>query len=58
VHHGSYDQLTAAWAQLEAWMREHDLEPAPSSWEVYLTEPSPDMDPADLRTQLVWPTTG
>jgi hypothetical protein len=27
-------------------------------WEVYLTEPSPEMDPADLRTELNWPVTG
>jgi hypothetical protein len=39
-------------------MRDHDLEPAASCWEVYTTEPSPEMDPADLRTQLVWPTRG
>lgn len=26
----------------------------PALWEVYLTEPSPDMDPADLRTELNW----
>lgn len=25
------------------------------TWEVYVTEPSPDMDPADLRTELNWP---
>ena len=24
-------------------------------WEVYLTEPSPDMDPANLRTELNQP---
>jgi effector-binding domain-containing protein len=27
-------------------------------WEVYLTEPSPDMDPAELRTELFWPLQG
>ena len=58
VHHGGYDALGSSWGQLERWMREQGLEPAPSFWEVYVTEPSPDMDPADLRTELVWPIAG
>ena len=57
VHHGSYDALASSWQQLEGWMRDRDVEPAPFFWEVYTTEPSPDMDPADLRTELIWPVT-
>jgi effector-binding domain-containing protein len=56
VHHGSYDQLGSSWGQLAGWMDEQGLEPAGSCWEVYVTQPSPDMDPADLRTELIWPT--
>ena len=55
VHHGGYDTLASSWGQLERWMRDEGLEPAPSFLEVYATEPSPDMDPADLRTELIWP---
>ena len=58
VHHGGYDTLASSWEQLERWMRDEGLEPAPSFWEVYVTEPSPDMDPADLRTELIWPVAG
>ncbi len=52
VHRGGFDGLGAAWAGLETWMGEQGLVPGPVLWEVYLTEPSPDMDPADLRTEL------
>lgn len=55
VHHGSFDGLPDAWARLDAWITAQGLTPHGSVWEVYLTEPSPDMDPADLRTELNWP---
>lgn len=52
VHAGGYDELPSAWQQLMAWVQDRDLTAAPEFWEVYLTEPSPDMDPVDLRTEL------
>jgi effector-binding domain-containing protein len=55
VHTGSYDGLGGAWQRLGAWIAEQGLTPGETYWEVYLTEPSPDMDPADLRTELNWP---
>ena len=54
VHLGSYDKLVASWERLGAWMGEQGLTPGPLLWEVYVTEPSPDMDPADLRSELNW----
>lgn len=54
VHHGSFDGLPGAWQHLEAWIAEQGLTPGDAMWEVYVTEPSPDMDPADLRTELNW----
>ena len=59
IHQGGYDQLGTSWGQLEQWIRDQGLEPAASSfWEVYVTEPRPDMDPDELRTELYWPVTG
>ena len=58
VHHGSYDKLASSWEQLARWMRDQGLVAAPSFWEIYVTEPTPEMDPADLRTELVWPVIG
>jgi effector-binding domain-containing protein len=55
VHEGGYDELAAAWDRLGEWMSDHGLSFRMPFWEVYLTEPSPEMDPADLRTQLNHP---
>jgi len=55
VHEGGYDELEAAWDRLGTWMSEHGLGFGMPFWEVYITEPSPDMDPADLRTELNHP---
>ena len=54
VHAGGYDQLGESWGRLGAWIAEQRLTPGADLWEVYVTEPSPDMDPADLRTELFW----
>ena len=55
VHAGSFDGLAGAWQRLGTWIGEQGLTPADDYWEVYLTEPSPGMNPADLRTELNWP---
>ena len=57
VHAGSFDGLSEAWQRLGSWIAEQSLTPAESVWEVYLTEPSPEVDPAELRTELNWPIT-
>lgn len=57
VHEGSFDGLGDSWARLTTWVHEQGLTPAQGVpfWEVYLTEPSPEMDPAALRTALYLP---
>jgi effector-binding domain-containing protein len=55
VHAGGYDELDEAWERLRSWIDDRGLTGRPGFWEVYVTEPSPDMDPADLRTELNWP---
>jgi effector-binding domain-containing protein len=54
VHAGGYDELGRSWDRLGRWIVEQGLTPADDLWEVYVTEPSPEMDPADLRTELSW----
>lgn len=54
VHQGSYDQLGQAWEQLQQWIAQQGLTPSEHLWEVYVTEPRPDMNPAELRTELNW----
>lgn len=58
IHRGGFDGLGDSWGRLGAWIGERQLEPSESMWEVYLTEPTPEMDPADLRTELNWPVSG
>ncbi|MBF6352430.1 GyrI-like domain-containing protein [Nocardia flavorosea] len=55
VHHGSFDELGASWDRLYSWITDRGLTPGDNRWEVYVTEPNPQMDPADLRTELNWP---
>lgn len=59
VHPGAFDGLSSAWDALFSWVEDQGLRARPEDglWEVYLTEPSPDMDPADLRTELNLPVT-
>ncbi len=55
VHAGAFDGLPGAWRRLQSWIEEQGLTPTSPVWEVYVTEPRPDMDPRDLRTELNWP---
>jgi effector-binding domain-containing protein len=54
-HLGSYDSLRETYEAIERWMGEHGLEPADEMWEVYLSGPETDSDPASWRTHVVWP---
>lgn len=58
THAGAYEDLGDSWGELMAWAGRQGLVPAGPFWEVYLTEPRPGMDPAELRTQLVVPVLG
>ena len=51
-HLGSYEALGEAWGGLMAAVIADGREPAFPFWEVYVTEPTPDLDPATLQTDL------
>ncbi|GAA4984605.1 GyrI-like domain-containing protein [Kitasatospora paranensis] len=55
THAGSFDGLGASWERLRSWLQAQGLRAGEDRWETYVTQPSPDMDPADLRTLLSWP---
>ncbi|MFD7256367.1 GyrI-like domain-containing protein [Streptomyces sp. NPDC059874] len=55
THFGSFDGLGSSWERLLSWMRAQGLSAGEDRWETYVTQPSPDMDPRDLRTELNWP---
>lgn len=54
THHGGYDGLPAAWQRLVDWFASEGRKPTEELWEVYVTEPGPEVDPATLRTDLFW----
>lgn len=54
VHVGAFDGLGESWARLGEWIGAQGLTPGDDLWEVYVTEPRPDMDPSELRTELYW----
>lgn len=55
THIGPYDELPGAWSQLAAWMEREGLAPAGAPWEVYVTDPGAEPDPAKWRTEIVFP---
>lgn len=58
LHSGDYDSLRGTYEEVERWMRAHDVIPSDQMWEVYLSGPESDPDPATWRTRIVWPVTG
>jgi effector-binding domain-containing protein len=54
-HTGPYDQLRAANEAVQAWIAEQHLTVAGPAWEVYHSDPSKVTDPAQLRTEIIYP---
>ncbi|MFH8624061.1 GyrI-like domain-containing protein [Streptomyces vietnamensis] len=54
THHGGFDGLGESWERLGAWIRAQGLRSGQDRWEMYVTQPTADMDPRDLRTELNW----
>ncbi|WP_017835199.1 GyrI-like domain-containing protein [Dietzia sp. UCD-THP] len=52
---GSYDGLGEAWQEFMGEIGSLGRAPGTPFWEAYVTEPSPDIDPATLRTDLFCP---
>lgn len=51
THVGGYEGLGESWGALSNWVAEQGRMSG-AMWEVYVTEPSPETDPAMLRTDL------
>lgn len=51
-HVGGYGALAEAWGAFTEGIGESEEQMAYPFWELYVTEPSPDADPATLRTDL------
>lgn len=55
THFGPYDSMEETYERMRTWMADHGYEPSPGMWEVYLTDPEDEPDPARWRTRIVWP---
>lgn len=55
LHAGGYDDLSATYRALEAWIAEHGYRVAGAPWECYLTDPGQYPDMGDWRTEILWP---
>ena len=54
-HVGSYDGLSAAWERLLTGVTEGGALPRGAWVEVYVSQPTPESDPATMRTDLLVP---
>jgi effector-binding domain-containing protein len=52
IHHGKYEGLAAAWGDFVAWIADNNYKTAEDLWEVYLTGPFNNPDPATWQTEL------
>jgi effector-binding domain-containing protein len=55
VHHGGYEGLPDAYAELQEWIAAQGRAPAEDMWEVYLTGPEAGTDPSTWATECFWP---
>ena len=55
THLGPYEGLATTYREVTEWMRHEGLTPGTSMWEVYLSDPSVESDPATWRTEVYWP---
>jgi effector-binding domain-containing protein len=55
THVGPYETIGAAHEAVNAWIGEQGLQPAGAPWERYLTDPNQVKDPAEWRTEVLYP---
>jgi effector-binding domain-containing protein len=55
THHGPYDTLPAAHAELAIFVKGRGLQPSGPPREIYVTDPGTEPDPARWRTDVVQP---
>lgn len=55
VHRGPYEGLAATYDALGTWIERSTREANGGPWELYLTDPGSEPDPANWLTQICWP---
>ena len=52
VYHGSYEGLSTAWSEFDAWLTSEGHTPGPNLWESFVAGPESSPDSANWRTEL------
>jgi effector-binding domain-containing protein len=52
IHHGPYEGMPAAWAELDAWIAKNGHKAAGPLWDIYLAGPETGPDSSKWRTQM------
>ncbi len=55
TYHGGYEDLGAAWGELQEWIKAQGLKPATDLWEIYVAGPETGKDPGSYQTELNQP---
>jgi effector-binding domain-containing protein len=55
VHVGPYDTLHETYSAMQTWIVSQERRPSSFMWEVYLTDPEQEPDPARWQTEIYWP---
>lgn len=55
LHAGSYESIGEAYERIMAWISENGYRPSGPCRELYLTDPNAVKDPADNRTEILFP---
>lgn len=50
---GEYEQLPDAWPEFMQWFAQQGLQPATDFWQIFVSGPESDPDPATYRTELI-----
>ena len=55
AHFGPYDTIPETHQALSQWMADNGYQPAGPAWEVYITDPGAEPDPAKWQTDIYYP---
>lgn len=55
THTGPYDRMEPAYEAVAGWLRDNGAKPVDGAWEIYLSDPAAEPDPAAWRTEVVQP---
>ena len=55
MHIGPFEAMEKTYAALQAWMDDHQIQPAAGMWEVYMSDSQTEPDHSKWKTKIVWP---